>query len=404
VDAARFDEWINDELVQELNMLFTSMVHSNSFADGENDILMQSVEKAYFSFCSNNKFGIASYLGRRIRHGTFKGHLYSGVVGVENLPKFARLFEDPQFVIRWQQWKLAYESKIDDIIRHRLHIESKSKREGLMKPTAKGVNKQDIAIACAKSLVKHYIEHKSTIGFSLIFTEYCWRIAEVDLRSVSSYLKGQKTSLLMQDLLYELSSSQVNRDLAKDFGRELTYLINEKLKTMHGWFKKPVSVAPKASLSLLYRAVVAEVKLYFPALEVDTEYEENEDVEIMGGAYHVLYDALYVVVYNAAKHGRAKGLIERSFEIQRSPNDSSGVVVVRLSSEIAESACEALVNERLQVLPGADIDNAQLSEERSGIRKLHQLQSADLNFNLLQISCENRRVSAVMSYNLEHIL
>lgn len=223
------------------------------------------------------------------------------------------------------------------------------------------------------------------------------------MRSVSSYLKGQKPALLRQDILSELISSHINKDLAKEFNRELIHLMNEKLKTMHGWFKKPVSVAPKASLSLLYRAVVAEVKLYFPTLEVDTEYEENEDIEIMGGAYHVLYDALYVVVYNAAKHGRKEGRIERAFTIFRSPKGGSGSIVVRLSSEIDECESEELVNEKLKVLPEDDIDNAQLSEVRSGIRKLHQLQRVDPRFKLIKLSCENRKVSAIMSYDLEHV-
>lgn len=173
VDSARFDEWINDELIRELNMLFTSVIHNNNFANGEDALLMQLIEKAYFSFCSNNKFGIASYLGRRIRHGTFKGHLYSSVVSIENLPKYTRLINDAQFSTRWEQWKASYEAKIDDIIRHRLHIESNSKRDGLMRPTTTSAGKHEIAIACARSLVKHFAEHKSVIGMPLILTEYC---------------------------------------------------------------------------------------------------------------------------------------------------------------------------------------------------------------------------------------
>lgn len=401
VDAARFDEWINDELMRELHMLFTSMTHNNNFANGEHTMLMQAIEKAYFSFCSNNKFGIASYLGRRIRHGTFKGHLYSSVVSIETHTRYSKLFKDPQFYIRWQQWKAAYESTIDNIIRNRLHIESNTKRDGLMKPTTKHVGKQEIALTCAKSLIIHFAEHKSTVGIPLILTEYCWRIADIDLRNVSSYLKGQKAALLTQEILSELSSNNAHRDLAKEFNRELTHLISEKLKTMHGWFKKPVSVAPKASLSLLYRAVVAEVKLYFPSFIVDTEHEENGDVEIMGGAYHVLYDALYVVVYNAAKYGKNGGRVERAFTTHRSPKVSSGRVFVHISSEIDDSDSEAEINERLKVLPDDDIENAQLYEVRSGIRKLHQLQRTDTNFNLVLAQCKERKVSVVMSYELE---
>ncbi|MEP0826490.1 MAG: hypothetical protein HRF40_13485 [Nitrososphaera sp.] len=251
-------------------------------------------------------------------------------------------------------------------------------------------------------MVKHFAENKTVNGISLILTEYCWRIAEVDLRNASSYLKGQRAALLMQDVLGELNLNQFNKDLAKEFNRELVHLINEKLKVMYGWFKKPVSVAPKASLSLLYRAVIAEVKVAFSSFEAETEYGENEDIEIMGGAYHVLYDAFYVVIFNAAKHGKMNGKIDRSFSIVNNPGSVSGRILLIISSEIPDDECELHVNERLKVNPGDDIDNAQLSENRSGIRKLHHLQQVDKNFAIHEVCCKDRRVCAVMSYRLEH--
>lgn len=403
VDAVRFDEWINDELIRDLSTLFTSLAHNHDFLNGEEALILQVIEKAYYNFCSNNKFGIASYLGRRIRHGTFKGHLFSSVIGIEKLPKYSRLFNDVQFSGRWHQWKSLYESKIDAIIRDRLHIESPAKRDGLLKPTISTAGKHEIAVACAKSMVKHFAENKTMLGIPLILTEYCWRIAEIDLRNASNYLKGQRVTLLMQDFLSELNGHQANRDIAKEFNRELVHSINEKLKVMHGWFKKPVSVAPKASLSLLYRAVIAEVKETFSNFEAETDYEESEDIEIMGGAYHVLYDALYVIIFNAAKHGKQNGKIERSFSIKIHPGKLTGSIMVVISSEIPDHECEQQVNDRLKVTPEDDIDNAQLTENRSGIRKLHHLQRVDKNFLVHKVNCENRRVCAVMSYNLEHL-
>ncbi|MBN1079662.1 hypothetical protein JNO13_01845 [Pseudomonas sp. 1079] len=407
VDAARFSEWINDELIRDLSTIFTTMEHNNTLSAEEDPQLITVVEVAYFNFCSNNIFGIASYLGRRIRHGTFKGHLYSSVIAIANSQKYSLLFKDPVFIDKWERWKGEYERHIDAIIRSSIHVESKTKRDGLLKPTLKAPGKRDIAIACVKSLVKDFITTKSTIGSGSILTEYCWRMIEVDLRSVNAFLKRQKSSLINLELLNELrvgaQLSYATSDLIRDFNRDINRLINEKLTSMHGWFKRPVSVSPKASLSLLYKAVVAEVKETFSDFDITTEYEEEKDIELVGGPYHVLYDAFYVVVYNAAKHGKLNGRVERDFKITKSGDGQLGAAVITITSEIPDSETEKAVIERLKICPTDDIVNAQLSEGRSGLRKLWQLATADENFKILNIDCFNRKVVVQVAYILEHL-
>lgn len=407
VDAARFSEWFKDELIRELDMVLTSMEHNHSLIGVEDGQLLQIIEYAYESFCSNSIFGIASYLGRRIRHGTFKGHLYFSVIAIETGARYAPLFRDQSFSAKWGQWKKSYESAIDEIIRDNLHIESNGKRDGLLKPNIADRAKLDIAIACAKSLVKDFLEHNTTIRAVPSLTEYCWRIAEVDLKNVNTFLKNQRSRLVNNQLLNEIRLSATNQvryaDLLKDFNRDLVHSIDEKLLAMYGWFKRPLSASPKASLSLLYKAVVAEVKVYFTDFEVDTEFEEANDIELVGGPYHVLYDALYVVVYNAAKHGKPGGEVLRDFKIIPDVSGVSGYVCVTITSEIKECDSEERVREKLKIRPGDDIENAQLSEGRSGIRKLHQLQRSDRNFKVAPITCSSRLVSVSMSYALEHL-
>ncbi|XIH66360.1 hypothetical protein C1N59_20965 (plasmid) [Pantoea sp. SGAir0183] len=167
---------------------------------------------------------------------------------------------------------------------------------------------------------------------------------------------------------------------------------------MYGWFKRPLSVSPKASLSLLYKAVVAEVKETFPQFDADTKFDEENDIELVGGPYHVLYDAFYVVIYNAAKHGKPSSDLARKFEI----DEKLSKVVVTISSDLKEEDSVINVNERLKITSESDIDNAQSSEERSGIRKLYHLQRNDSKFRIEKIISENRQVTISVSYSLEH--
>ncbi|MFL1482002.1 hypothetical protein [Pseudomonas grimontii] len=407
VDAARFSEWFKDELIRELDMVLTSMEHNHTNIGAEDGQLLQIVENAYESFCSNSIFGIASYLGRRIRHGTFKGHLYFSVVAIESADWYAPLFRDANFSARWTRWKKSYETSIDSIINDNLHIESTGKRNGLLKPNVSDWAKMEIAIACAKNLVKDFIEHNTTIRAVPNITEYCWRIAEVDLKNINTFLKNQRSRLMNDQLLSELRLSAPNQarhaELQKDFNRDLVHMIDEKLLAMYGWFKRPLSASPKASLPLLYKAVVAEVKVYFTDFDVDTEFEEAYDIQLVGGPYHVIYDALYVIVYNAAKHGKPGGEVYRDFKLIPDNRGLPSFVCVTITSQIRDSDTEQQIREKLEIKPGDDIDNAQLSEGRSGIRKLHQLQQSDPNFKVESIICENRTVSVSMSYALEHL-
>lgn len=396
VDAARFIEWLKDEVVHDLNSVLTNITHSEVSDYTDDPQLLHIIEKSYAAFCSNNIFGISSYLGRRIRHGTFKGHLYSNVINIEKDHQSA--LKDQYVNGKWLQWKKSYELFIDIIIKEHLHIESSSKRYGLLKPNLNNINKADIAFACAQTLAKEFIVSKNTQNSVIFLLEYCWRMTEIDLKNINNFLKSKKAELLNAELLDEIKNcpNVKNRHLSKDFVRDLQKNINDKLTSMYGWFKRPLSVSPKASLSLLYKAVVAEVKESFPQFDADTSFNEENDIELVGGPYHVLYDAFYVVIYNAAKHGKPSGVISRKFNI------INRNVIVTISSEIKDDATEEFINGQLKITSESDIINAQQSEERSGIRKLHHLAYNDKNFSIHEINCKNRAVTVSVAYSLEH--
>jgi len=400
VDAVRFTEWMEDEVAQELSTILLILEHSDGEKASDYPQLATILERCYYEFCSNKFFGIASYLGRRIRHGTFKGHLYSDVVSVES--KSAQLLEDPVILGKWNQWKLKYEGLIDSIVREKLHIETSQKNQGFLSPYIRSTAKQEIAEACVNNILIDFKENRHVYGSIQVIVEYCWRMAEVDLRRVNSYFKGQKLSFMNAPLISEIkeNASPEYEQLAKDFARDLQRRINEKLITMYGWFKRPQSVAPKASIGLLYKAVVAEVSQTFRGFKPDTSIEDGDDVEIEGGAYHVLYDAFYVIVYNAAKHGKTNGVVSRSFDVVKS--DEQMAIVISITSENKEGQDDNSVRKKLMLSTAADIDNAQLNEDRSGMRKLHHLQKYDKHFNVDETMCSEGKVTVTVSYKLVH--
>lgn len=400
VDTTRFGEWIDIEVLQELNTLFTVLGHNRIISESDNPQFLSIIERCYKEFCSNKHFGIASYLGRRIRHGTFKGHLYSGVVRIEN--GYSNLLEkNPQLSKKWSQWKADYEEKIDSVILNKLHIESTSKKEGLLIPNLKNQLKLEMANACVKELIKGFNENGLALDYVNILIEYCWRIAEIDLKSINTNINNSKSSYTNSKPFNELKNCLINEDvqLSKDFIRELQSKINEKITTICGWFKRPQRVSPKISLNLLYKAVISEVKQTFP--EFNPEDDGSDDgFELLGGSHHIFYDAFYVVIYNAAKHGKKNGSLIKKFEINYS--DSNPFIKISIESEISDEDDEEELSKKLVVSSDDGIENAQLYEDRSGIKKLYNLQIVDRKFIINEISCSNRMVRICFIYNLVH--
>lgn len=401
VDITRFSEWVYDNMAHELNAVLTMMKNNNELEQKDNPQIYALVEKCFYEFCTNSFFGIASYLGRRIRHGTFRGHLYSSVIKIEK--RHQKLLQDPVMSSRWESWKNQYEEKVQNIINNKLHVKSNIMPDGFLIPNTAGLEKNEIIAACVHGLVEDFTAQGHTHNSSQLISEYCWRLAEVDLRSINSYFKGQKTSLLD---FSELSSITFDHDeeivcAGKDFTRELHSIISDKITSISSWFKRPHSVSPKISLGYLYKAVVSEVQQTFEQFSPDTTFEENKDIELIGGAHHVLYDALYVIVYNAAKHGKQNGKVTYDYFIVHD-KDSSPILKVIIDSEIKDSETELYISDRLKVSPTGNIEDAQVFENRSGIKKLYHLQKYDDKFKINKIACENRFVKIEFTYSLEY--
>lgn len=403
VDVGRFHQWIDDEIWGDLNNSLSSLDQRAAELDGLDATLQYLIGRCYKEFCSSPAFGIASYLGRRIRHGTFKGNLFNAVISIETQERYAALLDDANVRAIWVRWKKTYEERVDEIIQTRLHIESEAKKDGLLKPgSAATPMKSELIGACGRALQADFSENKTPARANQIITEYCWRLAEVDLVAFGAYLRRQRDRLQNASLLQEIRWARWGGadTLAGDFCREIVTRMDAQLKMMQTWFKKPLIAAPKASLGLLYRAVVDEVRTSFPNLVPAADVPGGE-IELLGGAYHVIYDALYVIIYNAAKHGNPAGRVEAAFSILES-GQFGRTLVAEIVSELRVDDSPVEIGRRLLEARELDIDGAQVYENRSGIPKLYQLQKGNPSFFVQEIKCEGRRVVVVLNHLLEH--
>ncbi|WP_148715514.1 hypothetical protein [Chitinolyticbacter meiyuanensis] len=405
VDPSRFSSWIEDEMMIELNSALTSTGAGKKGISVTCDeaILSLVMTQSYIAFCSNPVFGIASYLGRRIRHGTFHGHLYSSVINsIEKADKYQPLFSNPQFSAKWSAWKDIYNKAVEEIIAERLHVHSKSKPLGVLTPESYGPSKHEVLTAAVKNISKNFAETTSTAGIDQTIIDYCWRLAELDLVSVTRYLRAQQKPLKNEKFLHDElvpASTPAHARLADAFRRELELSIDQKLSAIFGWFKRPSIVAPKASVSLIFAATVAEVRDTIPDFDPQAADASKEEIELAGGFYHLVYDSLAIVVGNAAKYADRSRPLKRNFEIVPGKGKR---LVVEISSSIKPTDDPAKVSADIEERKKADFQDANMYDKKSGISKLLLLASNRQDFELNQYAVVGSEVQVRLIYALEH--
>ncbi|MEK6202433.1 MAG: hypothetical protein N2B04_00105 [Psychrobacter sp.] len=391
VDAQRFNDWISDEIIREFTSVLSSIEKIGLTEYYESPQLFYLVDKVYQEFCNNNIYGISSYLGRRIRHGTFKGTMYKNIVSFME-QKYN--IDEQSHIVGWKEWKEKYESRIEQIIDTYLHVKSDvkpKKPKGLIDPETTAIEKKVIVQSCIKDLMKIFFEQGSNINLNNILIEYCWRLIEVDLKNVNQYLKSTQSEVLQFTKPPQVAYNQESLNI---FFKDLQVKVRDSFSIVFEWFKRPQSVAPKAEIVLLVRAVIEEVKeshnLKFNDQKLLSEFV------LFGGAYHVIYDALYVIIFNAAKHGDSS----KPLEIVINFDNNSRKLFISIASHIYSNQNEELIIQRLKVPSNADISNAQLYEGRSGIMKLHHLEQTDGNFSIEKIACLDNKVMFTISYKV----
>jgi hypothetical protein len=403
VDPSRFTSWIEDEMMIELNSALTS---AGSGKKGiavtyDETVLSFVISQSYNTFCSNAVFGIASYLGRRIRHGTFHGHLYSSVINpLEKADKFKALLSNQQFAEKWSAWKDLYNKAVESIISERLHVHSKTKPLGVLTPEMYGPSKHEILAAAVKDISNNYAETASTDGIDQIMIDYCWRLAEIDLVAVIRYLRAQQSPLKNEKFLNdELVTAAIPADakLAEAFRRELELSIDRKLSSMFDWFKRPSVVAPKASVSLLFAATVAEVQDTIPDFDPQAADDSKEEIELVGNFYHLVYDSFAIVVGNAAKYADRSRPLRRMFEIVQGKEKR---LVVEISSSIKPTDDPARVSADIEKRKAADFHDANMYDKKSGISKLLLLANNRSDFKLDRYEVVGRDVQVRLVYAL----
>lgn len=385
VDPLKYQQWFQDNMINKLSMSLDNLMISNaatikldwtnknnSIGNGED--VIEYLLLCYKEFCENKVFGIASYLGRRIRHGTFKGTAITELKKLPEKNEYSLIFEDKDFKVKFADWLKSYEDMIEDLVKTSLQIKSKKKPFGLITTDIDSQLKTFVAKQLVFEILSIYSKRSGVIRLPSLIIDFCWRLVEYDLHKTKKLLSERKSSFGVFSYTPKSHSLSMKRTFSQ-FTKEVNTITGHKFGLMASWFNKPSYASPSTDIYLLFNAVVSEVKDSVENFEPKIDLGERI-FPLNGGSYYVIYDALYILIHNAAKHGRSNGRINFAITQQEEKNS----LRLALISEIKFIEDVFIVNDNIEkYLLAADedsnnIDDAHIIEGNSGLKKLKKLE------------------------------
>lgn len=382
VDPVKFTQWINDKVLDDFLILLESLpqpvepiVASLSWEKVKTGItaheqLASLILICFEEFCSNKIYGIASYLGRRIRHGTLKGIGYNDVKNFVEDERFSGLFTIRDFEDAYRSWLNDYESTLDDLRDKYLHIHSKSKPDGLISLEFRSHSKRTVASHALHNILKSFSVNKSCVELPYIILEYCWRLIEEDLANIRKFVMEKKAQYAVFRSPTGSTLSYRQREI-QEFCQDLNSLTAEKFRTIESWFNKPSIASPSADVVLLFKAVVSEIKGLFPQYRPQVVVGDHGFM-LNGGTYFIIYDALFILMHNAAENGKNDGRLVMDVALDDMPGKKR--VSVKLTSELRPGDFMSDVRKSISSALEGDCEDALIFEGRSGIKKLKKME------------------------------
>ncbi len=412
VDPTKFRLWLEDNVLDDLSSVLRTQPITIADVDGiekPGDFIDQRdpewklakiFASAYGEFCTNTVFGISSYLGRRIRHGTLKGVMLTNIKDIIGSQHYSSILGRPQTERIISKWLDTYEKHVLRLAERKLQIcENPKHKDGAIHPDVFAPEKRGELHTAILDIHNIYRSRGALVYVFPAINMYCWRLLENDLVAIRKHLSD------CQHAWGTLSADEICHSLppelhsqGRNFVREVNAKSHANFKTLASWFNKPVNSSPSADLKLLFDALIKEVKERSPKFNPKVQDKGLASLEVKGGAYHLIYDALSVVIRNAAEHGKVNGILIREMQLNPLEHNQSDLTI-SVSSELKDTDDLQDVQNEITTLLADDHHGAMISEGRSGIRKLMNLKNSenelvDVRFEtsdaMLKVSCTFR--------------
>jgi len=389
IDGIRFRQWIDASKLAH----FSGFIRQESFAvpsslafQGKKTLselrltahrepnarALLAVVDCYREFCVNADFGVASYLGRRIRHGTLRGTLLE-------LPDPGDFDLPGPYRAQYERWRANFRTSIDAIT-SKLHFAGKgSASNAVISAEVDNKEKWGVLLVCLQTLYdRSQVDHGAT-SIPATIEQYCWYIFELELRDVQQAIAESRSEFGHFKMRYGPGDS-----VAIGFEKAVNIALSDRFNTVASWFKKPPNISPVAEISDIIEVVLRETRAEFPEFSPETDFQ-GTDLELSGSVYYHVYDALAVIVRNAGKHGLRPGFLSISATVEE--QDLGKTLRLEIVTHVKHGDTGACAVRRMDEAGRAGPLNADVVEGLSGMRKLQKMK---VERSLLEVRSEGR--------------
>lgn len=413
IDSPRFCDWMADrhlsDIVSWLRDPAFSIPDFASVSRGSKD-LIETVElnrdqnsrgllallEIYREFCVNPHFGITSYLGRRIRHGSMKGTLLNGLKSVRGEQEFYSLRGSPSFE-EYDIWLVEYEKHVNAIVSS-LHFNDKRDRvDGLLSSTIVNAQQWNILRGAAENVARAFKSEGHFHGVPVNVEHLCWLVLEVELERIQRLLRDKRPAWGM---FAPCNPDWTDNLVLKRFCSRVNGITDANFQRCISWLRKPTNISPSALFSDVLSLVLAETRDRFPEFAPALVESGLSELTLSGTLYYLVYDALYVIIVNAAEHGNPTG--ELSVDVRLEERKSGRAVTLCVTSALLNSSNALEVKKKLEVGDKSRLEEANLISKGSGLLKLQSMRARG-QLDGLEVDCniENRIVTVRLDFRLE---
>jgi hypothetical protein len=347
---------------------------------GSEHILLRSFESTLKAFVADRSFGLDSYLSRRIRHGTLKGFLVTPVSRIrrrllDDIAKEERLAkkdDHEQVLVALDAWMNEFTNRLDHLRKEVIQIRSELHPEGLIETiwqTPTNVRHLDAMMSRCRERVLQTRGDYDVFGELFLL---CWDFLERDLAQLRLYLAREflkDTLAPLTDLFAELSYDQ--KVIARPYWSEIHSTITARTHEVCGWFIRPVFRNDSYDLGTLTDSTISIVRELDDSFVFEEDVNVEDKIALNRGSFDVLGDILFVLIGNAAKHGKRGGVVR----VDASQDDQNpDFIRLDVTSEVEDERAYDEARSRIQTAGAVDsvdaIQEAGVLEGFSGIRKI----------------------------------
>lgn len=377
IDSVRFRQWIEQDKLKEFSDFIRQggpalprLSDLTDMAKAQTTFLsahrepskraLQALIECYEVFCKNPDFGIASFLGRRIRHGTLRGTLLNG------LPDPFGGEIPPNAVGQYQTWYREYSNSINGLAAHLYFRDKASHKNGMISPEVDSTQKWQSCLTCLQDIFEQAQHDHGIAIVPLLIEQYCWLIFETELTNVRAAISDSRGKWGTLKLRYTPS----NHDVIV-FERETNITLENHFNTVISWFRKPPNISPVAELGHVIQVALKEAADEYHSFCPQVDFAGAKDLKLSGAIYYFVYDALNIAIRNAAKHGDHPGVIGVHAEV--SGAEAAKLLEISVTSRTKPTDKLNEVIERIEEIGREGATGADTFEGLSGIRKLEKM-------------------------------